>query len=130
LGRKFESKRSLTNQGITQEQYEAGQEWARIVHRHAAIMGYSLRVKSPNLHFSSPGEGGGRELEDDEIAKIRRAYRNAYNALARAAQDHGHVVQIVTWSVCVDNIPISDLTPQRVSKLRIGLNSLANKPRT
>ena len=35
--------------GISPEQFNAAQAWTRIVHRHAAIMGYSLTIRTPSF---------------------------------------------------------------------------------
>lgn len=110
--------------GISKEQYEAGEAWSRIVHRHAAIMGYKLRIHTPNFTMVSGGVSLGIDPTDEEIGKAKDRYRRCYDALAGAARDHGHRVQTITYAVCVDNLPVHQLTPACYGYLRVGLNAL------
>lgn len=112
--------------GISDAQFQAGEAWARIVHRHGQIMGYEVRrnVKSPGFEMVG-GASLAPEASDDEIGRIRDKFRNCYDALMRVCKDHGMRVATVTWSVCLDNCPVGDLSRTDHGMLRLGLNALA-----
>lgn len=114
------------NDSIDQTQYDAGSRWAEIVRRHASIMGYSLgSPKAPSFVMVSSGVSCSQEPDQAEINAVRGRYRDCFNILAEAARSHGISVQLVTWKVCVENRPISELSESDYGALRIGLNVLA-----
>lgn len=117
---------------ISQEQYEAGEAWAKIVHRHASIMGYNLTTRSPSFVMVGTGLSCGSEPEEDEILRVRRKYSDCYNALMEVCRDHGLRVRDVVYGVCVENWPVGQLGPAEYGCLRIGLNAIGRaltKPR-
>lgn len=109
--------------GISQDQYEAGQTFASVMHRYSMINGFRTGVKSPAFIMVG-GMSIASDPEQDEIDRTRRRFTECYNALAGAAREHGHRVQTVTYAVCVDNIPVGSLTPADYGYLRCGLNAL------
>ena len=111
--------------GISEDQFLAGEAWSRIVHRHAAIMGYKLRIHTPSFVMVSRGVAPGFDPDDEEIQRAKTRYRDCYDALAAAARTHGHRVQTVTYAVCVDNLPVEQMTPACYGYLRVGLNALS-----
>lgn len=110
--------------GISPEQFNAAQAWTRLVHRHAAIMGYSLNIRTPSFIMVGGGMTCLAEPEEKEIVAVRRTWSDCYNALMAAARDHGLRVSIVTYGVCVENWPIGALSYEDLGLLRIGLNAL------
>jgi hypothetical protein len=110
--------------GISPEQFNAGQAWTRLVHRHAAIMGYSLNIRTPSFIMVGGGATCLAEPEQKEIVAVRRQWFDCYNTLMGAARDHGLRVSIVTYGVCVENWPVGALSREDFGMLRIGLNAL------
>jgi hypothetical protein len=110
--------------GISPEQFNAAQAWTRLVHRHAAIMGYSLNIRTPSFIMVGSGITCLAEPEEKEILSVRRQWSDCYNALMAAARDHGLRVSIVTYGVCVENWPVGTLSGADLGLLRIGLNAL------
>ena len=91
--------------GLSPEQFNTAQAWTRIVHRHAAIMGYSLTIRTPSFIMVGGGVSCLAEPEEQEITSVRRRWSDCYNALMAAARDHGMRVPVVTYGVCVENWP-------------------------
>ena len=112
--------------GISQDQYEAGNTWSGIVHRHAAIMGYKLRIHTPSFVMVAGGTGTGSERDEETIAKAKEKYRKCYDALAEAgAKDpSGYLIAKTTYAVCVDSVPVYQMGPADYGYLRTGLNAL------
>lgn len=110
--------------GISADQYNAGQSWAQIVHRHAAIMGYKLHIHTPSFVMVGGGAGSGTEPTEEEILAVRRRWSDCYNSLMQTCRDHGHRVSVVTYGVCVENWPVAAVTPADHGRLRLGLNSI------
>jgi hypothetical protein len=120
--------------GITQAQYEAGENWAHLCRQHALIMGYSLgSAKSQLPTMSLPGQSWLHEPGEAEVLQIRRQWSDCYRALmeAGAALRCGAEVALVCWDVCVKNRSIKRMTTGDFGNLRAGLNALARalKPR-
>lgn len=110
--------------GVSQEQYDAGDLWCKIVHRHAAVMGYKLRTKTPSFIMVSGGLSCGDEPDQEAIIQIRRRFSDCYNALTAVCRDHGIRVRDVTYGVCVENWPMNALYERDYGDLKIGLNVL------
>jgi hypothetical protein len=92
--------------GISQEQFNAGQAWTRIVYRHAAIMGYSLTIRTPSFIMVGGGMSCVAEPEEDEIIAVRRKWSDCYNALMSACRDHGLARKLSSLMACaVENWP-------------------------
>jgi hypothetical protein len=113
--------------GISQDQYEAGDAWTRIVHRHAAIMGYKLRIQTPSFAMVGGGSGGGSDADEAEIQRVRSRFRQCYDALAEAGRNDpaGYLISKTTYAVCIDNIQAAYLGKADYGYLRTGLNALA-----
>jgi hypothetical protein len=111
--------------GISRDQHEAGEQWADLVRRHAAIMGYALgRPRSPSLTLVGSGASCAAEPDEAEILAVRRKWSDCYNALMEACRIHGLAVRDVTYAVCVENRPIATLREADFGRLRVGLNAL------
>lgn len=110
--------------GISEAQYEAGQAFQKIVHRHAAIMGYTLHIKTPSFVMVGEGLSCAKEPEEEDILKTRRKFSDCYNALMRACADHGLRVRDVLYGVCIENWPLGMLSREDYGLLRIGLNAV------
>lgn len=111
--------------GITREQLDAGNEWARLCRRHAAIMGYSLgSPKSPSFVMVGSGQSVAPEPNEDVIAKVRSQWRDCFHALQDVTQTHGWRVMQVTAGVCLENWPVAWLGEADFGHLRVGLNTV------
>ena len=109
--------------GISEEQFIAGEAFCRIVHQHAAVMGYRLSVPSPSLMLIGLG-GASREDDAETIARVRRSFRRCFDALMEASRSHGKRVWQVTYGVCVENWSPGQLSAEDYGSLRTGLNAL------
>jgi hypothetical protein len=108
--------------GINRKQFEAGDYWAGLCRRHAAIMGYSLGVKSPTL-----GQIGGlstTEPLEETVIYVRQQWSNAYNRLRDLIPDYSDRPLKLSFGVCVENWPIGVLTANDYGLLRIALNTI------
>jgi len=117
---------------ITQQQYDAGDDWSRIVRAHARVMGYSLGRPSPSFVMVGTGLSCASDPEQDEVLRIRRKYSDCYVALIEAGalfrgqeKVTGVEVAMICWDVCINNRPISTLSAADYGNLRAGLNALA-----
>lgn len=108
---------------ISQAQYDAGDKFCKIIHQHAAVMGYKLSVPSPNFMMIA---GGGAHYEDSEetILRVRRRFQDCFDALMEQTRVHGKRVWQVTYGVCVENWAPGNLTTADYGYLRTGLNAL------
>lgn len=114
---------SANPEGITQQQYDDGCEWAEVIHRHAQIMGYRLSVKSPALLFVG-GSSTAAEPTQEIIAAIKSKFINCYNALMVVSRAEGLRARDVAYGVCVDNWPLGILSRDDLGTLRIALNAI------
>jgi hypothetical protein len=117
---------------ITPQQYDAGDDWSRIVRAHARVMGYSLNRPSPSFVMVGTGLSCASDPEQGEVLRIRRKYSDCYAALIEAGmafkgrgQATGMEVAMICWDVCISNRPISTLSAADYGNLRAGLNALA-----
>lgn len=117
---------------ITQQQYDAGDDWSRTVRAHARLMGYSLSRPSPSFVMVGTGPSCASDPEQGEVLRIRRKYSDCYAALIDAGtlfKGRGKVtgveVAMICWDVCINNRPISTLSAADYGNLRAGLNALA-----
>jgi hypothetical protein len=117
---------------ITPQQYDAGDDWSRIVRAHARVMGYSLGRPSPSFVMVGTGLSCASDPEQGEVLRIRRKYSDCYTALVDAGtlfKGQGKVtgveVAMICWDVCINNRPISTLSAEDYGNLRAGLNALA-----
>ncbi len=110
---------------ISEEQYQAGVQWASIVRKHAAIMGYRLDIHTPSFVMVAGGLDGAPEPEHEVIMRIRRQWSDCYSALMDTCRVYGMRVRDVTYGVCVENWPAGSLSAEDYGLLRYGLNTLA-----
>jgi hypothetical protein len=116
----------LDPSGISQEQFEWGQEWARVVHRHASLMGYKLSIRTPSFTLIPSGVDCASEPEENEILAVRRKFSDCYSSLMRACVDHGMRVRDITYGVCVENWPLASMAVTDHGALRVGLNAVGS----
>jgi hypothetical protein len=109
--------------GISEEQFNAGDGFCRIVHQHAAVMGYRLSVPSPSLMLIGLG-GSSHEDDAETIARVRRRFQRCFDALMEASRADGKRVWQVTYGVCVENWSPGQLSAEDFGSLRTGLNAL------
>lgn len=112
---------------IAQSWHDAGERWAALVRRHAALMGYSLVWTSPSFVLVGTGLSCLPEPDEAVIAATRRDYSDCYRALMDAGRAHraGAAVALICYAVCVDNRAIESLSERDTVHLRIGLRALA-----
>jgi hypothetical protein len=113
---------------ISQEQFEAGERYAKIASRHAVIMGYANgSPKSAPLEVAASGLACREEPEQEAILRVRRLFADCYRALMEAGRAIGQGVKVgtVTYDICLDRRPMESLTAQELGNLKVGLNALA-----
>jgi len=118
---------------ITQQQYDAGDDWSRIVRAHARIMGYSLSRPSPSfVMVGATGPSCASDPEHEAVLRIRRKYSDCYRALIEAGRTFkdqrkvtGVEVAMICWDVCINDRAIGTLSAADYGNLRAGLNALA-----
>jgi hypothetical protein len=113
---------------VTEDQYDAGYEYAEIVHRHNALMGIGMPFpKSPSTIMVSGGNGGeSREPSESAVIDIRRKFSDCRRVLLdpRVTTGGGWQVNKITYEVCVENRSADTLTPIDHKNLGIGLKAL------
>ena len=116
---------------VNEQQYNAGQEWAKLVRCHAALMGYALGTpKSPSFVMVGSGLSCAEEPDEQEILAVRRQWSDCYRALMEVCRTHGLAVRDIVYAVCIDNRKINSLSATDFGNLRIGLNALGRVLRT
>ena len=116
---------------INEQQYNAGQEWAKLVRRHAMIMGYALGTpKSPSFVLIGAGLSCTEGPDEAEIIAVRRQWSDCYRALMDVCRTHGLAVRDIVYAVCIDNRNINSISATDFGNLRIGLNALVKVLRT
>ena len=114
--------------GISENQFQAGWQYAQVVMRYRSIMGMpSESPKAMNL-----GGGAGRALSADPEEKSILASREKYNACTEALNaagfecHQGNRVAKITNDVCMDRIDYNSISGDMVAlgNLRAGLNAL------
>jgi hypothetical protein len=113
---------------ISQEQYEAGERYAKIASRHARIMGYaSGSPQSARLEVAPGGVDCAEEPDAETIVRVRRGFADCYRVLMDAGRTIGQGTQValVTYDVCLDRRRMEGLTAVDVGNLKVGLNALA-----
>src|SRR5437764_10130381 len=79
---------------VNEQQYNAGQEWAKLVRRHAVLMGYALGTpKSPSFVVVGAGLSCAGEPDKAEIMAVRRQWTDCYRALMEVCRTHGLAVR-------------------------------------
>lgn len=113
---------------ITEDEFQAGYEYAEIVHRHNSLMGLAMPFpKSPSTIMVSGGNGGERREPDDaEVISSRRKFSDCRRILLdpRITPGAGWQVNKITFEVCVENRSVDTLSPADHQNLRVGLNAL------
>lgn len=111
--------------GITEDQYNAGEAWARLYHKFNRVVGApNPNPPSASLIFVDGGNGEPPEIPEDEALRIKQVWRDCYDVLVATMRDHGMAVIRVTYGVCVENWPLSRLSEEDYGSLKIGLNAL------
>jgi hypothetical protein len=112
---------------ISPLQYEAGERYAVIAVRHAALMGYPIGTpKSPTLELLAAGLSCSEEPDQELILRVRRQFADCYRALMDAGRaiGQGAKVALVTYDACLDRRTFESLTPADIGNLKVGLNAL------
>ena len=109
---------------ISEEHFNAGEAWASLVRRHAALMGYAIVIKTPSLIMVSGSSGMSPDPDEETILDVRRRWSDCYNALMRVCKDHGITVRDVVYGVCIENWPIGAMSEKDFGNLRMGLNAI------
>ena len=120
---------------INEQQYAAGHKWAKLVRRHAAVMGYSLRsVPSLSLLLLPRGLTCAYQPDTAEIERIKSLWSDCCRALTHASRPrelavrhintHEFAVRDIVHAVCIENRGIESLTPADCANLRVGLKAL------
>ena len=104
---------------ISQDQYDAADQWLKLCHRHAAIMGYKINIGAASLEIGG-GISTAAEPDEEYIARTRRRWRACHEALGK----EGGRVWAVTSGVVLEEWPIERMTQSEVGQLRIGLNAV------
>lgn len=117
---------------ISREQYEAGEEWAKLIHRHAAIMGYEVK-RSPKSasYIMIGGQSCAPDPDAETIARVREKFRRSYDALMDVCRVYtikgykpGWNIADTVYRVCVENVSTRALGAREYGNLRVGLNAL------
>lgn len=118
----YELGRLFLRSEIDERQRDAGESWARLVVRFARTMGYP----TPTPRSVELEEGRGLlclpEPDPDHILKLRRAYADAFAAIAGA----GRHVQVACKAVCIEDADTRGWPPHTMAALRSGLTRLAD----
>lgn len=112
---------------VTQAQFDAGEAWTAIVHRHAAVLGYSLGRPSPGFIMVSTGVSCASDPEETEVTTIRRKYSDCYNALMDVGREshEGTGIALITYAVCIEDRSLRTMAGREFGNLRVGLNALS-----
>lgn len=110
---------------VSDVQFRAGEAWARLCHRHAAIMGYELKPPKSPAAFGIVGRSLENEPDEAVVKEVRNLFADCYNALMAVCRDHGLSVREVTYAVCIAGVPLHVLVEKDFGDLRLGLNALA-----
>lgn len=111
--------------GVSEDEYNAGERWSKLVRYHSRIMDYELKRNIASPQWVSVGRGLSTrgEPDEDEIMKVRERFKACYDALVKSGWQTADMV----YSVCIDNIPLVSLTERHVRILRGGLAALARE---
>jgi len=113
---------------ISPEQYEAGERYAVIAARHAAIMGYVTgSPRAAAFGLLAAGASCLEEPDEAVILAVRREFADCYRALMEAGRaiGQGAKVALVTYDACLDRRAFESLTRRDIGNLKVGLNALA-----
>ena len=113
---------------ITEKQHDAGQRWATIVRRYAALMGFRLDTPATaTMELVSTGPSCAAEPDEKVLMALRRDYNDAHAALELVGRDTrtGKGPLKMCRLICVQETDEAILWPHRIGDLRIGLNALA-----
>jgi hypothetical protein len=108
---------------ISQEQYDAAEQWQKVVHRHAAIMGYKLNIRTPSFEIVG-GSSCVAEPDEAEVRAVRARWTRCHDALTSAAREHSPRVYEVTSGIVLQDWPMSRVTQGEIGNLRLGLNAI------
>ncbi len=110
---------------INEKQFHAGETWSNIVHQHAALHGYSLRIHSPSFVMVGGGQDCSPDPEAETVKRIREEWTACYKVLMQECKSQGMRLRNVVFGVCVENWPVGQLARSDFGTLRVGLNALA-----
>ena len=113
---------------ISPEQYAAGERYAVIAARHAAIMGYATgSPRSVAFGLLAAGVSCLEEPDEAVIHSVRREFADCYRALMDAGRaiGQGAKVALVTYDTCLERRSFESLGRADIGNLKVGLNALA-----
>jgi hypothetical protein len=110
--------------GVSQQQYEAGESWAKICRQHAHIRGTNRAPGSPWFTLVGGGSSSG-DMDDETVQRIRRQFSECFDVLMVETRTHGQGVWRVTYGCAVENWPLKQLNSEDYGHLRTGLNALS-----
>lgn len=105
--------------GISQDQFDTAEEWLKLCHRHAAIMGYKLNISAMTMETGG-GLSTAADPDPEYIARTRRRWTACHDALGR----EGARVYTVTSGVVLQEWPLDRMTQSEIGELRTGLNAI------
>lgn len=114
--------------GITQRQFDAGEQWAALCRQHAMIMGYSLgSIRSPDFASGARGQSCDEEPDEIFILSVRKRWSDCYRLLIETGKSGGEGIKValICWDVCVNNRDVKHMSGNDFGNLRAGLNALA-----
>jgi hypothetical protein len=109
---------------VDEQQYEAGQAWAKLAVRYAVLMGYTIGSETSWLVAALRGLSCKQEPAAAEVERVRKLWSDCNQALADVRKLYGFPVRAITYAVCIENRRIEALSPDDYGNLRIGLNAL------
>lgn len=118
---------------ISQEQFEAGESWARLMHRHASLQGFEVKRNPGSPQFVSVGGiSTAPEPDAKEVERVRNLVAECREEMVTLARTYsvarykpGHSILEVVYGVCLENRPPHALGERDMGNLRVGLNALA-----
>jgi hypothetical protein len=113
---------------ISPEQYDAGERYATIAARHAALMGYVTgSPRAAAFGLLAAGASCLEEPDEEVILAARREFADCYRALMDTGRAIGQGVKValVTYDACLDRRSLDGLSRQDIGNLKVGLNALA-----
>jgi hypothetical protein len=113
---------------VSQDEYEAGESYAQLIHRHAGMMGLPMPMpRSPDTGMVGGGLSCAGEPDGATILAARRQFADARRALLEAgmANGIGSRVNWLVYGIAVENRPAATLNGDDIRNLRVGLRALA-----
>ena len=109
---------------IDQDEFNAGEDFAKLIRRHAYVHGYQIdRLVSPGFEMVSYGVACGDDLSEEAIANTKSAFKAAYSTLVSL----GIRIATTTYDICLERIPAGSITEVDLTDLGKGLRALSKQ---